>query len=221
MRAVLVTARDYSIQAVHFAPPIYIRSPKMEEENELVALRREKLDKLRARGVEPFGTAFETSGDIAEIRAKFKEGDTLRAAGRITAHRDMGKSHFLDLRDATGRIQIYIHPKEVGAELIDLFSLLDLGLEKHDGEIHFAIEDDPAGRGLKRVVADFRFVRQREIEVHSERFDFHAADSIRLFFSYRHTPALVRSLLAPHGLQALNEWITPSQEEGVFLAVRA
>jgi len=99
----------------------------MEEENELVALRREKLDKLRARGVEPFGTAFETSGDIAEIRAKFKEGDTLRAAGRITAHRDMGKSHFLDLRDATGRIQIYIHPKEVGAELLDLFRLLDLG----------------------------------------------------------------------------------------------
>src|SRR5713226_10663307 len=99
----------------------------MEEENELVALRREKLDKLRARGVEPFGTAFETSGDIAEIRAKFNEGDTLRAAGRITAHRDMGKSHFLDLRDATGRIQIYIHPKEVGAELIDLFRLLDLG----------------------------------------------------------------------------------------------
>src|SRR5438552_4815533 len=99
----------------------------MEEENELVALRREKLDKLRARGVEPFGTAFETSGDIAEIRAKFKEGDTLRAAGRITAHRDMGKSHFLDLRDATGRIQIYIHAKEVGPELIDLFRLLDIG----------------------------------------------------------------------------------------------
>src|SRR5437588_2626489 len=39
----------------------------------------------------------------------------------------MGKSHFLDLRDATGRIQIYIHANEVGAELIDLFRLLDLG----------------------------------------------------------------------------------------------
>src|SRR2546422_5880290 len=99
----------------------------MEEENELVALRREKLDKLRARGVEPFGVAFETSGDIAEIRSRFKEGDTLRAAGRITAHRDMGKSHFLDLRDATGRIQIYIHAKEIGADLIDLFRLLDIG----------------------------------------------------------------------------------------------
>src|SRR5437879_8077229 len=99
----------------------------MEPENELIAQRREKLEALRARGVEPFGRAFETSGSISEVRQKFKEGDTLRAAGRITAHRDMGKSHFLDLRDATGRIQIYIHPKEVGAELIDLFSLLDLG----------------------------------------------------------------------------------------------
>src|SRR5439155_80464 len=66
-------------------------------------------------------------GLFAEVREKFKEGETLRAAGRITAHRDMGKSHFLDLRDATGRIQIYIHANEVGAELIDLFRLLDLG----------------------------------------------------------------------------------------------
>jgi len=99
----------------------------MDEENELIALRRKKLDALRAKGVEPFGSGFEVTGSIAEVREKFKEGEALRAAGRITAHRDMGKSHFLDLRDATGRIQIYIHAKEVGAELIDLFRLLDLG----------------------------------------------------------------------------------------------
>ncbi|HEY4258197.1 MAG TPA: lysine--tRNA ligase [Candidatus Udaeobacter sp.] len=99
----------------------------MDEENELIALRRKKLDALRANGIEPFGAAFEVSGSIAEVRDQFKEGETLRAAGRITAHRDMGKSHFLDLRDATGRIQIYIHTKEVGPELIDLFRLLDIG----------------------------------------------------------------------------------------------
>jgi lysyl-tRNA synthetase class 2 len=101
--------------------------PPMEEENELVALRRKKLDALRAKGIEPFGAAFEVSGSIAEVREHFREGETLCAAGRITAHRDMGKSHFLDLRDATSRIQIYIHAKEVGPELIDLFRLLDLG----------------------------------------------------------------------------------------------
>jgi lysyl-tRNA synthetase class 2 len=99
----------------------------MDEENELIALRRKKLDALRANGIEPFGAAFEVSGSIAEVRDQFKEGETLRAAGRITAHRDMGKSHFLDLRDATGRIQIYIHAKEVGPELIGLFRLLDIG----------------------------------------------------------------------------------------------
>jgi len=99
----------------------------MDEENELIALRRKKLDTLRAQGVEPFGKAFATSGDISEIRAKFKEGEMVRAAGRITAHRDMGQSHFLDLRDATGRIQIYIHAREVGTELVDLFRLLDIG----------------------------------------------------------------------------------------------
>ena len=101
--------------------------PRMDEENELIALRRKKLDTLRAQGIEPFGTAFEPDGTIAEVRKKFAEGEVLRAAGRITAHRDMGKSHFLDLRDATGRIQIYIHAKEIGADLIDLFRLLDIG----------------------------------------------------------------------------------------------
>jgi len=99
----------------------------MEEENELIALRRKKLDALCAKGVEAFGAGFEVSGSIAEVRGQFREGETLRAAGRITAHRDMGKSHFLDLRDATGRIQVYIHAKEVGPELIDLFRLLDIG----------------------------------------------------------------------------------------------
>jgi lysyl-tRNA synthetase class 2 len=99
----------------------------MEPENELIAQRREKLKALRARGVEPFGHAFETSGSIGEVREKFKEGEILRGAGRMTAHRDMGKSHFVDLRDASGRIQIYLHEKEIGAEAMGIFNLLDLG----------------------------------------------------------------------------------------------
>src|SRR6202165_1352799 len=97
----------------------------MEDENSLIAQRREKLEALQAQGANPFGRAFETSGAIAEVRDKFAEGTTLRAAGRITAHRDMGKSHFVDLRDSTGRIQVYIHPKEVGQEHVDFFNLLE------------------------------------------------------------------------------------------------
>jgi lysyl-tRNA synthetase, class II len=99
----------------------------MEEENELIAQRRAKLEALRARKIEPFGAGFKTAGSIAEVRAKFKEGETLCVAGRITAHRDMGKSHFVDLRDATGRIQVYLQAKEIGPEAMEAFNLLDLG----------------------------------------------------------------------------------------------
>ena len=99
----------------------------MDDENSLIAQRREKLEALQARGANPFGRAYETSGTIAEVCTKFSDGTTLRAAGRITAHRDMGKSHFVDLRDSTGRIQVYIHAKEVGADLIEMFKLVDLG----------------------------------------------------------------------------------------------
>lgn len=99
----------------------------MEEENELIALRRQKVEALRARGVAPFGQSYATSGEIGEVREKFAEGETFRVAGRITAHRDMGKSHFLDLRDATGRIQIYVQAKELGPETMETFGLLDLG----------------------------------------------------------------------------------------------
>ena len=96
-------------------------------ENPALTQRREKLDALHARGIEPFGGAFETSGSIAEILEKFKEGEMLRAAGRITAKRDMGKSHFLDLRDITERIQVYFHEKEMGSNAIEIFHLLDVG----------------------------------------------------------------------------------------------
>src|SRR5438045_186723 len=99
----------------------------MEDENQLIALRREKMETLKKSGANPFGRAFETSGTIGEVREKFAESTTLRAAGRIMAHRDMGKSHFVDLRDSTGRIQVYIHAKEVGPETIERFKLVDLG----------------------------------------------------------------------------------------------
>src|SRR6266702_5966970 len=98
-----------------------------QTESELLALRREKLAALEKLGVAPFGAAFETSGDIAHAREKFAEGASFRIAGRISAHRDMGKSHFVDLKDASGRMQIYLQAKELGAQAMEVFKLLDLG----------------------------------------------------------------------------------------------
>jgi lysyl-tRNA synthetase class 2 len=97
-----------------------------ESQNELFAIRRAKLDALRALGVDPFGGRFDPSGSVAEIRARFAEGNTERAAGRITAHRDMGRSHFLDLNDGTDRIQLFVSTKELSPAQVELFKLLDL-----------------------------------------------------------------------------------------------
>lgn len=99
--------------------------------------------------------------------------------------------------------------------------LLDVGVEATDGELRFEVEDDPGGSGLKRVAAYFQFVRPREIQVDAQRFPFAAGESIRLFFSWRHTPALARRLLGEHGLRVLDQWITESEEEGVLLVSRA
>jgi L-histidine Nalpha-methyltransferase len=96
--------------------------------------------------------------------------------------------------------------------------LLDLGVEQRDGRLKFAIEAGDGG--LKRIVARFYFARARRIEIEGGAFDFAAGESIRLFFSYRYTLALVRKALARHGLEVFDEWITQSEEEGVFLCYR-
>jgi len=99
----------------------------MEETHVLFETRRQKMLALREKGVAPYGKRFDVTGSIGEIRERFAEGNKERIAGRITAHRDMGKSHFLDLTDSTGRLQIFIHAKEVGPEAFEIFKLLDMG----------------------------------------------------------------------------------------------
>jgi len=94
--------------------------------------------------------------------------------------------------------------------------LLDPGVERNDGKLLFKIEDNKTA-GLKRIVAEFRFTRARQIEVENEVFNFPVGESVRLFFSYRYTPERVRAVLNRHGLNVCQQWITKSEEEGVFL----
>src|SRR5436853_3489623 len=98
-----------------------------QTESELLALRREKLAALEELGVAPFGAAFKTYGVHARIHKNVAERAGFRVAGRISAHRDMDKSHFVDLKDASGRMQIYLQAKELGPEAMEVLKLLDLG----------------------------------------------------------------------------------------------
>jgi uncharacterized SAM-dependent methyltransferase len=98
--------------------------------------------------------------------------------------------------------------------------LLDLGVESEDGELSFRIEDDRGGAGLKRVTAYFQFRQDREISIDDQLFRFGPKKAIRLFFSYRHTLKIVRVLLGNYGMEVVDDWITKSEEEGVFLCKR-
>lgn len=96
-------------------------------EEELIAVRREKLNRLRELGVNPYGERFLIDKEIDELSESFNEGSKVVVAGRITAHRDMGKSHFFDISDFKGRIQCYLNAKAVGEENFEIFKQLDLG----------------------------------------------------------------------------------------------
>jgi lysyl-tRNA synthetase, class II len=102
--------------------------------NEQIRQRRDKLDALRARGVDPFGGRYPVTHwahRLAEALGtasddELKAFGTVRLAGRIMALRDHGKTCFAELMDYTGRIQLYARADQLG-ETFALFRVLDVG----------------------------------------------------------------------------------------------
>ncbi len=120
----------------------------------LESARREKLEKLRQLGIDPWGKRFdgheaigrvrgregeiicEAPGDCATGQPPVERGPRVRAAGRIVLMRKAGKLIFLDLRDWTGRVQVLLGKNQVGEANWALAQCLDLGdLIGVDGEL--------------------------------------------------------------------------------------
>ncbi len=99
----------------------------MEETNSLIEQRKAKLAALRAKGINPFANKFSPTESCHEARTNYLEGREVAVAGRITAHREMGKSMFIDLKDQSGRIQVYAQKNTLGDESFDIFKHLDMG----------------------------------------------------------------------------------------------
>ena len=95
-----------------------------------VKVRHEKLDALRAEGLDPFQqTKFDVTSDSAAIKGNFDamEGQSVRLAGRIMTKRGMGKVSFCDLQDSTGRIQLYVKFDEMEEASFNRFKKYDIG----------------------------------------------------------------------------------------------
>ena len=99
----------------------------MEDTNSLIEQRKAKLKSLEAKGIFPFKNKFTPSETCQHARDNYVEGREVAVAGRITAHRDMGKSMFIDVRDQSGRIQVYAQKNVLGDDQFVIFTHLDLG----------------------------------------------------------------------------------------------
>ncbi len=106
----------------------------MADYNSLEKVRLQKLEELRAEGIEAYPTRAQRThrsvDAIAEFEAKEPEGVEVKVtvAGRIRASRSMGKVSFAHIEDGAGRIQLFLRANELGKERVDFFNkMLDLG----------------------------------------------------------------------------------------------
>ena len=108
----------------------------MNELTEQEIVRREKAEKIREMGIDPFGHRFERDAYSKNLKEKYADiphddfenmEDTATVAGRIMFIRKMGKASFFTIQDKLGSIQIYISINDVGEEVYNLFKSADLG----------------------------------------------------------------------------------------------
>src|SRR5437868_1563055 len=102
---------------------------------EQVRVRREKLERLRERGVDPYPLGVPRTATLAEVRERHPDlapdaqtGDVVSVAGRIALKRDGGKLCFATLRDATGELQVMLSLDKLGEDSLELWKRdIDLG----------------------------------------------------------------------------------------------
>ena len=109
----------------------------MERElNDQEKVRRQKMEDLRAKGIDPFGQAFERTANSKSIRDEFGEVSKeeleaknveVKIAGRIMSKRRIGKMCFMQVLDKDGQIQLVINKADVGEEAYELVKASDIG----------------------------------------------------------------------------------------------
>jgi len=106
------------------------------ELNELIQQRRAKAEALEAKGVVLYPAQASVSTPISEVLLDFQEGRKVTFCGRITAKRSHGKAAFLDLRDSTGKIQLYLKQSMVTEDTFFIFTNIDIAdFIQADGEL--------------------------------------------------------------------------------------
>ena len=179
-------------------------------EADLIAIRREKLAKLRELGIDPYGAAFDTDTDPGTLKANYADDKPVLLAGRLVAIRDMGKSVFATLGDANGRIQIYLNMKGVSEEDWAAWKLLDMGdwigvqgttFTTGKGEPSVKVEKlTILSKALRPMPDKFHGVSDREIKYRKRHLDLMSnEDSAKTFITRSQMVAEIRNFFHERG----------------------
>ncbi len=129
-------------------------SPRLEK---ITQQRLDKIEKLRSQGINPYPPRCQRSHTIAQALQLFPKEEqaqppteVFHLVGRIMSHRRMGKAAFADVRDGTGKIQIYVKQDNVGPDKFIIFQEMDIGdfigvsgtlFRTHTGEVTVKCSD--------------------------------------------------------------------------------
>ena len=118
---------DAAAQPTPSASDTVATSAAGSTEAELIAIRREKLGRMRELGVDPYGERYAVTDTPGGLKESFEEGRRVKVAGRIIALRDMGKSGFFHIGDVHGAIQGYLGTKGLDERQLAVWKCLDRG----------------------------------------------------------------------------------------------
>lgn len=104
-------------------------SDEQKSLNQLIQVRKEKLEKIIAKGIDPYPSMFNPTHSSKEVLSKFDEleNKSVIIAGRILSIRKMGKASFFHIQDSLGKIQIFIKKDDIGEDGYENFMLMDIG----------------------------------------------------------------------------------------------
>lgn len=163
--------------------------------NEIIQQRVSKSEALKAENVALYPANVPSHITIGQALSSFEEGKKVTLCGRVTANRGHGKINFMDLRDATGKIQLYVKQDIVGAEKAALLEQLDIAdflsasgelFKTHTGEFTVKVQDFTIlAKALRPLPEKWHGLKDVELRYRQRYLDLLSNEDVKKVFLLR------------------------------------
>ncbi len=163
--------------------------------NEIIQQRIAKLEALGAKNVPLYPASVPLHVAIGEALSSFEEGKKVTLCGRVMANRGHGKVNFMDLRDATGKIQLYVKRDIIGVEKTVLLEHLDIAdiisasgelFKTHTGEFTLKVEDfSILSKALRPLPEKWHGLKDVELRYRQRYLDLLSNEDVKKVFLLR------------------------------------